>query len=370
MVKHMWPVPHSMRSTTCPACQTSGGDRYFCDRCETQYCGYCSHTKHHKCTRKNDQRPATTSKAPALVQGAQHFRGAGTATAPPMPPPQRKHSSKQQGLAASTALQRHSSSRSKKQGGRGKQSDLQNTKDTPKPQSPAPLKRGYPPASPRSPSRELSPYLQPRQKTHKAQDYAPQCSALQASEVTDRPKRAKHGERDLKRRRPTPDYHSPRHTKKEPRSPSQSSASSPREKTKERPSPASPGAPGQDLDKCQSWASTEEDGREVELTHTYRIKERVYDAVTQAIRAGYNLDRNRTTLGLSQLHPEAALRILSNLAHPMYTSPQQYIDHCIGDEWHKNSAQHLGHQQPHRHALAIAAKDTIGRHYKPKPKIW
>ena len=53
----------------------------------------------------------------------------------------------------------------------------------------------------------------------------------------------------------------------------------------------------------------------------------------------------------------------------MYTIPQQYIDHCIGDEWHKNSAQQLAHQ-PHRHALAIAAKDTIGRHYTPKPKIW
>ena len=27
MAKHMWPVPHSMRSMICPACQTSGGDR-------------------------------------------------------------------------------------------------------------------------------------------------------------------------------------------------------------------------------------------------------------------------------------------------------------------------------------------------------
>ena len=122
-------------------------------------------------------------------------------------------------------------------------------------------------------------------------------------------------------------------------------------------------------DKDQEWEDAAEDDREVELTHTYRIKERVYNAVTQAIRAGYKLDRNRTTLGLSQLQPEAALRILSNLSHPMYTSSQQYIDHCIGDEWH-NSAQHLGHQQPQRQALASAAKDTIDRRCKPKQKIW
>ena len=126
----------------------------------------------------------------------------------------------------------------------------------------------------------------------------------------------------------------------------------------------------QDLDKYQAWVIAEEDDREVELTHTYRIKESVYNAVTQAIRSGYKLDRNRTTLGLSQLQPEAALRILNNLSHPMYTSSQQYIDHCIGDEWHNNSAHHLGHQQPQRHALASAAKDTTDRHCKPKQKIW
>ena len=126
----------------------------------------------------------------------------------------------------------------------------------------------------------------------------------------------------------------------------------------------------QDLDKYQEWEDAAEDDREVELTHTYRIKERVYNAVTQAIRAGYKLDRNRTTLGLAQSQPEAALRILSNLSHPMYTSSQQYIDHCIGDGWHADSAHHLGYQQPQRQALEGTAQDPMDRHSKPKQKIW
>ena len=112
----------------------------------------------------------------------------------------------------------------------------------------------------------------------------------------------------------------------------------------------------QDQDKDQEWEDAAEEDREVELTHTYRIKERVYNAVTQAIRAGYKLDRNRTTLGLAQLQPEAALRILSNLSHPMYTSSQQYVDHCIGDGWHADSANHLGYRIP-----ATSAPGT-GRH--------
>ena len=193
MVKHMWPVPHSMKSMICPACQTSGGDRYFCDRCETQFCGFCSHPKHHKCTRKSDQRPATTSKAPTPVQGAQHLRRASTSKPLPLPPPQHKHSSRQQGPVASATAERHGSSRSKKQDVRGsKQRERQSTKDMLKSLSAAPVQRGYPPASPRSPSRELSPYFQRRQKTHNAQDNGPLGTALQASEVTDLPKRSKH----------------------------------------------------------------------------------------------------------------------------------------------------------------------------------
>ena len=169
---------------------------------------------------------------------------------------------------------------------------------------------------------------------------------------------------------PAPDHHSPRRTKEQVRSTSQSSASSPRTKNKVRTSPDSPIAPLQAPLEYQSWEISQEYGREVELTHTYRLQERVYDAVTQAIRAGYQLDRDRTTLGLSQLQPAAALRILNNLPHPMYTCSQQYIDHCIGDERHKNSAYHFGHQQRHRHALAIAAKYTTGRYHKPKLKTW
>ena len=126
----------------------------------------------------------------------------------------------------------------------------------------------------------------------------------------------------------------------------------------------------QDLDKYQAWVIAEEDDREVELTHTYRIKESVYNAVTHAIRSGYKLDRNRTTFGLSQLQPEAALRILSNLSHPMYTSSQQYVDHCIGDGWHADSAHHRGYQQPQHQALESTAQGPMDRHRKPKYKIW
>ena len=123
-------------------------------------------------------------------------------------------------------------------------------------------------------------------------------------------------------------------------------------------------------DKDQEWEDAAEDDREVELTHTYRIKERVYNAVSQAIRAGYKLDRNRTTLGLSQLHPEAALSILSNLSHPMYTSSQQYVDHCIGDGWHADSAHHRGYQQPQHQVLESTAQAPMDRHRKPNYKIW
>ena len=355
MVKLLWPVPHCSRSKTCTACHTAGGDRFYCDRCEAQYCGYCCHSKHHKCRGKNDQRPATTSKAPAQAHCAQPRRGAVTAAAHPMPPPQRQHSTKPQVPAASNAPQRHSSSSSNKQGEQAKKSDRQHVTDVHTTQGSAPIKRVQHQSPPRPASRELSPYL-------------PKGPAQQGKDP-ERSWQTKHGDRDRKRRRRTSYYHSPRPAKQAPLSPSPSSTSSPREITKEHPSPARPETPEPGIDEGQAWVTSAEDGREVEITHTYRIKESVYDAVAQAIRAGYKLDRNRTTWGLSQLHPEAAFRIMSNLAHPMYTIPQQYIDHCIGDEWHKNSTQQQVHQ-PHRHALATSAKDSAGRLHNTKPKTW
>ena len=122
----------------------------------------------------------------------------------------------------------------------------------------------------------------------------------------------------------------------------------------------------------QELEDAAEDGREFELTHTYRIKEKVYNAVSQAIRAGYKLDHNRTTWGLSQLHPATALSILSNLSHPMYTSSQQYVDHCVDDGWHADSAHQRGYPQPQHEVLersAQASRTDQGRHRKPKYKI-
>ena len=346
MAKLLWPVPHCSRSKTCASCFNAGGDRFYCERCESQYCGYCCHSKHHKCRRKTDQHPATTAKAAARAHGAQPLRGVVTAAAHPMPPPQRQCSTKPQVPASSNAPQRHSSGSSNKQGEQAKSSDWQHVTDVHTTQGSAPIKRVQHQSPPRPASRELSPYL-------------PKGTAQQGKDP-ERSWQTKHGDRDRKRRRRTSYYHSPKPAKQAPPSPSPSSTSS-REITKEHPSPASPEIPDPGIDEWEAWENSAEYGREVEITHTYRIKESVYEAVGQAIRAGYQLDRNRTTWGLSQLHPEAALRIMSNLAHPMYTVPQQYIDHCIGDEWHNNSTQQQAHK-PHRHARAIAAKESAGRH--------
>ena len=90
MAEHMWPVPQHMRSLKCPVCKTTEGDRFFCDLCETQFCGFCIYPKHHSCGRKGDPRPATTSKATSPALGAQQVGRASRSTPLPMPPPQRK----------------------------------------------------------------------------------------------------------------------------------------------------------------------------------------------------------------------------------------------------------------------------------------
>ena len=139
----MWPVPQSMRSPNCPVCKTTGGDRYFCDLCETQFCGFCSYPKHHRCVRKGDPRPATTSKATAPALVAQHIGRASRSTPLPMPPPQRKpthvsttgtrHNSGQQDAIDSSTTEPHGSSSSKKQDSRGgKLRRRRSTKDTPR----------------------------------------------------------------------------------------------------------------------------------------------------------------------------------------------------------------------------------------------
>ena len=72
----------------------------------------------------------------------------------------------------------------------------------------------------------------------------------------------------------------------------------------------------------------------------------MYKAVTNAIHAGYKLDHNRTTWGLSQFYTSTALHILSSLPHAMYTNAQQYVDRCVEDAWAAQSTQPRTLPQP------------------------
>ena len=224
-----------------------------------------------------------------------------------------------------------------------------------------------------SPSREQAPRPHKRgHKTHKAQGKA-LSSTLQPSGATEQPKQAKRGGRESKKRRTTQYYQSHKRSDSEEHPPRENSASSSKARTQFYPSPQRPGAqPAHRQDKIdQEWEEEAGEDREFELTHTYRIKEKVYNAVSEAIRAGHKLDHNRTTWGLSQLHPATALSILSNLSHPMYTSSQQYVDHCVGDGWHADSTHQRGHPQTQHEVQGLSAqapRTNQGRHKKPQDK--
>ena len=195
----MWPVPQNMRSLNCPVCKTTEGDRYFCDLCETQFCGFCSYPKHHRCRRKGDPRPATTSKATSPALGAQHIGRASRSTPLPMPPPQRKPihvlkpgmhpNSWQHDARESAKKEQHGSSSCKKQDLRGgKPRRRHSSKDTRRSPSTELEDLKRPLSSPRSssPSREQVPRPHQRvHKTHKAQHKAPLSSAPQASGTTE-----------------------------------------------------------------------------------------------------------------------------------------------------------------------------------------
>ena len=97
---------------------------------------------------------------------------------------------------------------------------------------------------------------------------------------------------------------------------------------------------------AQDWEDTAEDGPEIELTHTYRIAEKGFVAVSKTIQAGYKLDHHRTTWGLSQINISTALQILSSIPHASYTNPQQYLDRCIEDAFSAQSTQQHTPPQP------------------------
>ena len=352
MAKHMWPVPRSMRSSICPACKTTGGHRYFCDQCETQFCGFCSYPKHHRCRSKANPRPATTSKAAAPALIAQQAGRATISTPLPLPPPQQKPThalptgthpqSRQHEAMHSPAQERQGSCSSKK----------------PVSQVIKPRRRRGSKDPPRSPSTELEDYMRPlstsrsspsreqtsrphkrEHKTHKEQGKA-LSNTLQPREATELLKHAKQGGRESKKRRTT--HHHQSHGGAD------SVESSPKAWTQTHPRAQRPGVQSaHQQDKIdQEWEGDAGEDREVELTHTYstyRLQEKVYTAVVEAIRAGHKLDLNRTTWGLSQINQATALIILSNLSHPMYTSAQQYLDHCVDDEWHADFGQQRGH---------------------------
>ena len=80
---------------------------------------------------------------------------------------------------------------------------------------------------------------------------------------------------------------------------------------------------------AQVFLDTDDEGSELELTTTYRVKKKVSMAVSSTIEAGYALDHHRSTSGLSQISPSTALKILGNIHTAIYSNPQQYLDRCI-----------------------------------------
>ena len=369
MAKHMWPVPQHMRSLKCPVCKATEGDRFFCDQCQTQYCGLCIYPKpRHSCGRQGEPRPATTSKATSPALGAQDEGRASRTTPLPKPPPQRKllyvmqqgiHPNAWQKGAREGARKDHHGSSSNKQDLRGgKPRRHHSSKDTHRSSSTEfddlerPLSA---PLSATSPSREKVPRAHTRvHKTHKAQRKAPRSGAPHASGTMEQPKQSKHAGRDSKKPRTRPHQQEHMHTDSDEYPPRENNASSSKAHT------CPEAQPTRLQDKAtQEWEYAAEDGREIELTHTYRIKEKVYNAVSHAIHAGHKLDHNRTTWGLSQLHPATALHILSNLPHAMHTKAQQYVDHCVDDGWHAQSTQQHGYPQPYREVLERSAQTPL-----------
>ena len=211
------------------------------------------------------------------------------------------------------------------------------------------------PLSATSPSREKVPRAHTRvHKTHKAQRTAPRSSAPHASGTMEQPKQSKYAGRDSKKPRTRPRHQEPIHTDSDEHPPRKNRASSSKAHT------CPEAQPTRLQDKAtQEWEYAADDGREIELTHTYRIKEKVYNAVSHAIHAGHKLDHYRTTWSLSQLHPATALHILSNLPHAMHTKAQQYVDHCVEDGWHAQSTQQHGYPQPYREVLKHSTQTPL-----------
>ena len=101
--------------------------------------------------------------------------------------------------------------------------------------------------------------------------------------------------------------------------------------------------------KTAQWERTAEEDPYLELTHTYRIAETVYKAVSATIQAGHELDHRRTTWALSQINTTAALQILSNIPYTSYIRPQQYLERRVEEACaEQNTPHHTPSQQMHR----------------------
>ena len=343
------------QSLECKVCKSKPGYKFTCDQCHMWFCPLCVLPRQHNCASQREAHATTTSKARPPALGSHEEGKASNPTPIPKPPPQRKplhflYQGTHPNKGTKDNRQHNCRVCSKLVGSRQAKPPkhlCSNYMD--RPQSPD-LDRPLSVGTETTPSPDEAPQAAqgntPRATTrlHKAQGAdrkASRSSAANAGGTNKQPRQSKHAGGESKKSRTKPHHQDHSRTDSEEYAPMDARATSSKAHTIPDAQPTSKS------DKAaQDWEGTAEDGPEIELTHTYRIAEKVFVAVSKTIQAGYKLDHHRTTWGLSQINISTALQILSSIPHASYTNPQQYIDRCIEDAFSAQSTQQHIPPQP------------------------